>query len=297
MGASLKQNFCLGLTDCTAIAPMAPPPFRAGKQCYRWTIPTADLRRDDLTQGYVQEPGVFMEFEGPIRRLVAYPCSDNNVINLSAFITVNTNQEADRDEGWQTRADKAVVVDAFSQFGTGIRKLIDSAPEQIKTWDMWNMQTLPTWALGHTALLGDAAHPFQPHMGQGGAMAIEDAVSIAMLLPFGTKPHDIPKRLELYQSSRLPRVEMILSFTSLMGRDDGRISLVAAEMVKFMGICVSYNEMENCEKLLETINFASRMSCTVSLYARRSCKIVALEECKSGSMSMTILQWPDSLGG
>ncbi|KAJ5681336.1 uncharacterized protein N7477_001276 [Penicillium maclennaniae] len=173
----------------STIAPMAPPPFRAGKRCYRWTIPTADLRTDELTQGYFQEPGVFREFEGPTRRLVAYPCSDNNVVNLSAFISTNPNQEAHRDEGWQTRADKAVVVDAFSQFGTGIRKLIDN-------------------------------------MGQGGAMAIEDAVSIAMLLPFGTKPHDIPERLELYQSSRRPRVEMILNFTRWNGRDDGRISRV-----------------------------------------------------------------------
>lgn len=105
-------------------------------------------------------------------------------------------------------------------------------------------------------------------MGQGGAMAIEDAVSIAMLLPCGTKPSDIPARLELYQSSRRPRVEMILNYTRMNGRDDERISrvfsfhsvpmdlidkLLAAEMVKFMAICVSYNEMENCEKLLKTL--------------------------------------------
>ncbi len=61
-------------------------------------------------------------------------------------------------------------------------------------------------------------------MGQGGAMAIEDAVSIAMLLPFGTKAIDISARLELYQSSRRPRVEMILNFTRMNGRDNERIS-------------------------------------------------------------------------
>lgn len=61
-------------------------------------------------------------------------------------------------------------------------------------------------------------------MGQGGAMAVEDAVSIAMLLPLGTKPEDIPARLELYQFSRRPRVEMILNFTRMNGRDEKRIS-------------------------------------------------------------------------
>lgn len=64
--------------------------------------------------------------------------------------------------GRQTGADKEVVIDAFSLFSTGVRQLINSAPAQIKTWNMYDMQTLPTWTIGHTALLGDAAHPFQP---------------------------------------------------------------------------------------------------------------------------------------
>jgi salicylate hydroxylase len=51
-------------------------------------------------------------------------------------------------------------------------------------------------------------------------MAIEDAVGIATLLPLGTRPEDIPTRLQLYQSSRQPRVEMVLNFTRLNGRDE-----------------------------------------------------------------------------
>ncbi|KAJ5144546.1 hypothetical protein N7448_001938 [Penicillium atrosanguineum] len=272
-GRNFEADILLGADGLNSqlrktIAPMASPPFRAGKTCYRWAIPTADLKIHELTRGYVQEPGVFMEFEGPTRRLVAYPCSDNNVFNICAFISADPNQEADQDEGWQTSADKGIVVDAFSHFSIGVRQMIDSAPNPIKTWSMYDMQTLPTWAIRNTALLGDAAHPFQPHMGQGGAMAIEDAVSIAMLLPSGTKTSDIPVRLGLYQSSRRPRVEMILNFTRMNGRDDERISrmfsfhsvtmefvdkLLAAEMVKFMEICVAYNEMENCTKLLEAL--------------------------------------------
>jgi 2-polyprenyl-6-methoxyphenol hydroxylase-like FAD-dependent oxidoreductase len=32
-------------------------------------------------------------------------------------------------------------------------------------------------------LIGDAAHPFLPHQGQGGGIAIEDAASIAHSYP------------------------------------------------------------------------------------------------------------------
>jgi salicylate hydroxylase len=51
-------------------------------------------------------------------------------------------------------------------------------------------------------------------------MAIEDAVSIAALLPRGTTPQDIPARLELYQNSRRPRVDFVLHYTRLNGRDE-----------------------------------------------------------------------------
>lgn len=57
-------------------------------------------------------------------------------------------------------------------------------------------------------------------MGQGGAMAIEDAISIATLLAAGTCAQDIPARLEMYQSSRRPRIDLVLNFTRMNGRDE-----------------------------------------------------------------------------
>lgn len=40
-----------------------------------------------------------MEFEGPTCRLIAYPCSENNAFNMSAFISVGPSKSADRNEG------------------------------------------------------------------------------------------------------------------------------------------------------------------------------------------------------
>jgi salicylate hydroxylase len=61
-------------------------------------------------------------------------------------------------------------------------------------------------------------------MGQGAAMAIEDAISIATLLPRGTVPENIPIRLEMYQQSRRPRVELVLHFTRMNGRDENDVA-------------------------------------------------------------------------
>lgn len=46
--------------------------------------------------------------------------------------------------------------------------------------------------------------------GQGASQAIEDAITLAEILPIGqTTPADIPERLRLYQSARRSRVEQI----------------------------------------------------------------------------------------
>lgn len=133
---------------------------------------------------------------------------------------------------------------AYAGFSPDVKALAEKAGDDLKVWQLFDMEALPRWVSGHCALLGDAAHPFQPckfvfclffsvcqeidanvmdgwiDMGQGAAMAIEDAVSIATLLPRGTKPEDIPARLALYEESRRPRVDMVLDYTRQNGRDE-----------------------------------------------------------------------------
>lgn len=66
-------------------------------------------------------------------------------------------------------------------------------------------------------LLGDAAHPFLPHQGQGGAQAIEDAAALGALFPLGTKTSDIPNRLKLYFQCRYERCTTIQIYTRQSG--------------------------------------------------------------------------------
>jgi salicylate hydroxylase len=50
----------------------------------------------------------------------------------------------------------------FIKFSTGVRELIDLADANLKVWQLYDMESLPTWVKGQAALIGDAAHPFQP---------------------------------------------------------------------------------------------------------------------------------------
>lgn len=71
------------------------------------------------------------------------------------------------------------------------------------------MEPLPTWVRGRLALMGDAAHPFTPWRGQGGAQAIEDAASLGVMLGEGVRKEQIAGRLELYMRARRERAELI----------------------------------------------------------------------------------------
>ncbi|KAF7588589.1 hypothetical protein BBP40_005474 [Aspergillus hancockii] len=236
------------------IVPNHPSPFPVGKSAFRWLLPTEDLKNHDATKAVVGDPGVFMEWAADDRRLVAYPCSDSKIFNLCGFMP--TAESGRSGEGWQAAGDKATLAQGFAGFAPSVRRLIEAAGDDLKVWELFDMERLPTWVRGRAALVGDSAHPFQPYMGQGAAMAVEDSLSIATLLPLGTKAEDIPSRLALYERSRLPRIDYVMKYTRLNGADENdpcvqRID--AAEMVKVMGVCFSHNEIEYSERLLEGV--------------------------------------------
>jgi 2-polyprenyl-6-methoxyphenol hydroxylase-like FAD-dependent oxidoreductase len=55
--------------------------------------------------------------------------------------------------------------------------LLDSTPaEDILRTDIGDLKPLPQWSSGRVGLIGDAAHATTPNLGQGGAMAVEDAL-------------------------------------------------------------------------------------------------------------------------
>jgi 2-polyprenyl-6-methoxyphenol hydroxylase-like FAD-dependent oxidoreductase len=62
-------------------------------------------------------------------------------------------------------------------------------------------------------------------MGQGGAIAIENAAVLAAVLPFGTRPDRIPARLDVWQECRQERVKYIRDFTRRNGMDAGNPEL------------------------------------------------------------------------
>ena len=70
-------------------------------------------------------------------------------------------------------------------------------------------------AEGRVTLLGDAAHPMTPNLGQGGCQAIEDALVLARCLAEGGA---VEASLRRYEAMRIPRTRFIVNASRRIGR-------------------------------------------------------------------------------
>jgi 2-polyprenyl-6-methoxyphenol hydroxylase-like FAD-dependent oxidoreductase len=64
-------------------------------------------------------------------------------------------------------------------------------------------------------VVGDAAHPMRPHLGQGGCQGIEDA---AILARFVDGADDLPTAFARFAAFRRPRVRSLVRESALIGR-------------------------------------------------------------------------------
>lgn len=102
-------------------------------------------------------------------------------------------------------------------------------------------------------------------MGQGAAQAIEDAAALGALLPIGTAPEDIPRRLQLYEQCRKERADFVQDFTRQRGRDGGRgqskskipilsssvLMSESGEVASVLQKCISHNAWEHAVRVLQ----------------------------------------------
>ena len=94
-------------------------------------------------------------------------------------------------------------LEEFASFDEGTRTIISRpVAGQVFKWGLFGRPWLDEWSSGRVVLLGDAAHPMLPFLGQGGANAIEDAMILTRCLKSEATPE---QAFALYQRTRGPR--------------------------------------------------------------------------------------------
>lgn len=111
--------------------------------------------------------------------------------------------------------EKAEVLRRFGGWHAPIRDLVEATDERaILRNDIFDRDPLTTWGQGRVTLLGDAAHPMTPNLGQGACQALEDAVVLARCL---SEAGDVPTALRNYERERGPRTRSIVLRSRQMG--------------------------------------------------------------------------------
>lgn len=102
----------------------------------------------------------------------------------------------------------------FQGWSEEVHQLIDSTPvDQVEQRDLYDRSPELNWARGNVCLLGDAAHPMMPNLGQGGGMAIEDALVLGQELrkmsDTRTSEDVLPQVLKEYSDKRALRAAAV----------------------------------------------------------------------------------------
>jgi salicylate hydroxylase len=87
-----------------------------------------------------------------------------------------------------------------------LRTVLDQVEHCYKR-GLFDRDPLCVWSAQRITLLGDAAHPMLPSLGQGAAMAIEDAYVLARAV--SSYPTDIAAALRAYEAARVPRATQV----------------------------------------------------------------------------------------
>ena len=164
-----------------------------GQVAFRALVPS---RR--LPDGYDYRRSMHL---GPGRLFLAYPLRKNAFMNVAAIARQRTWQE----ESWTVHADISELLELYADFNDEVCDLIKAIEAgTLFKWGLHDRPPLARWSSGRATLLGDAAHPMSPFLGQGAALAIEDGVVLARCL---AELCDLPSALALYERARRPRAD------------------------------------------------------------------------------------------
>ena len=122
--------------------------------------------------------------------------------------------------------DGAALRDRFRSWHASIRALVEATPSETLTrYGVFDRPPARGWARGRTVLVGDAAHPMTPDLGQGGAMALEDAVALAAALAGGTREGEALRRFERMRTPRTARLARQSRLAGRLGQAGGAARL------------------------------------------------------------------------
>ena len=192
--------------------------FEIGKSAIRFMVPREAVLADAETRELAEVTGSMDLIFAKDHKVIIYQCVNNTLLNI---VCIHPSFQSDASvETYNKSVSKEQLLDIFHGFAPKLLKLFAKCDsETLKVYPLFDAVSMPTFIKDRLALIGDAAHPFTPFIGQGGATAIEDGVSIGVILSRGTTTAEVPEMLRLYNTTRYERATRIQGYSRTAGGD------------------------------------------------------------------------------
>ncbi len=140
---------------------------------------------------------------GPAKQLkhfLVFPVRHGAMVNYVGFVPTDEAMK----ESWSAPGDPDRLRSEFAGWDPRIARVLAQVDRCFR-WALYDREPLQTWSKGRLTLLGDAAHPMLPHLGQGANQSIEDGMALATILSRIDKGQ-APAALLAYERLRRERV-------------------------------------------------------------------------------------------
>ncbi|EKF21434.1 FAD binding domain protein [Mycolicibacterium hassiacum DSM 44199] len=119
--------------------------------------------------------------------------------------------------GAAPQGELAYLRDRFASWADPIPRLLAATdPAGVLRNDLYDRQPARHWSRGPVVLVGDAAHPMRPHLGQGGCQGLEDAAILARFVDHAAD--DLAGAFARFAAFRRPRVDALVRESRFIGR-------------------------------------------------------------------------------
>jgi salicylate hydroxylase len=177
---------------------MRPFVFPPSKPVFHGTISYRGLVPRERLPGWPMDR--WQMWAGPSKHFLVFPVRHGTMVNYVGFVPADEEMK----ESWSAPGDPVVLRREFAGWDARVGEVLKQV-ERTFRWALYDREPLATWSKGRLTLLGDAAHPMLPHLGQGANQSIEDGMALATILA-QTDRDEVPAALQAYERLRRERV-------------------------------------------------------------------------------------------
>ena len=180
-------------------------PRYSGRVAYRGLLPLSSISSSWPYSSYA------VSWLAHDKHFLVFPISQNQTMNVVAFVTRPESELGDLEESWTSHAPKEQLAKEYEGWEETVQRIIQHMKPTVSKWKLNDRDPLSQWSYldGKVLLMGDAAHAMLPHQGSGAGHAIEDAFVLGLAIRdyIDNPSSSLSTYTSLCQAVRLPRAQ------------------------------------------------------------------------------------------